>query len=135
MAYNNLERAGTGHVPPPTADIRRLRRHVRKVPLPDASVRQRGCRPISADREAALVARTIDPDDVVKCTVVPRRSSAEILMAVWRLKVELRRGPPRFLPSRASFDCPLREFKHGRFAVRAKMKGKRCERHSPFQCS
>jgi hypothetical protein len=62
------------------------------VPLPDASVRQRGYRPISADREAALVARTIDPDDVVKCTVVPRRSSAEILMAVWRLKVELRRG-------------------------------------------
>src|ERR1700675_421260 len=24
-------------------------------------------------------------------------------------------GPPRFLPSRASFDCPLSEFKHGRF--------------------
>jgi hypothetical protein len=51
---------------PPKADLTHGSRHFAFVPLPDASVRKRRYRPMSADREAALVARTINLDDVVK---------------------------------------------------------------------
>jgi hypothetical protein len=70
---------------------------------------------------------------VVKCTVVPRLSGNP--HGSLETESGTSEGAAAFPPSRASFDCPLREFKHGRFAARAKMKGKRCERHSHFQCS
>jgi hypothetical protein len=95
------------------ADILGDLRHVSNVPLPDASVRQSGYRPMSADREAALIARTINLDDVVKCTVVPRLSGNP--HGSLETESGTSEGAAAFPPSRTSFDCPLREFKHGRF--------------------
>jgi hypothetical protein len=67
-------------------------------------------RPISADREAALVARTIDPDVWANAPLfrgeAQRKSS-------WLFVGGTLEGPPRFFRSRASFDCPRREFKYG----------------------
>ena len=53
------------------------------VPVPDAfGVADRGIDQYQPIEKRRLLPEGLDPDDVVKCTVVPRRSSVEIFMAV-----------------------------------------------------